>query len=157
MTNYKCNPSHKVMEILGQHVLSSAEDHSPPRETITLERVDYQTRDQIISVPGSSFEGYFYQVKKLVNRPRPKSIDPNMLFQSQIYLMPYKVEYVRRIYGIQNLMSECGGFLKALMIVCIVINYPISRHLFYIHIIKQLFYARTSDETLMKPIPPKMS
>lgn len=71
--------------------------------------------------------------------------------------MPYKIEYIRRIYGIANLMSECGGFLKALTICCFIINYPISRHLFYVHIIKQLFFARTSDENLMKPAPKLLS
>lgn len=49
-------------------------------------------------------------------------------------------------------MAECGGFLKALAILCFIINYPISRHLFYVHIIKQLFFARTSSDDLMKSI-----
>lgn len=143
------------MEILGQHILK--EQYEAPRETITLERVDYETRDSLFTFVEPTNKGSFFQVRKMVNRPRPRSINPRMLLQTQIFLMPYKIEYIRRIFGIANLMSECGGFLKALTICCFIINYPISRHLFYVHIIKQLFFARTSDENLMKPIPKRLS
>lgn len=152
VSNYHGNPSYKVMELLGQHVLSNKD--SIPRETITLQRVEYETYDDYLLNGAPTTKGNFYQVRKMVNRPISKNKNTSMLFETQMFLMPYKIEYLRRRYGIQNFMSEVGGFLKALMSIFYYLSFPITKHLFYVHIIKQLFFARTKENNLMKPLDP---
>ena len=124
VSNYDGNPSYKVMDLLGQHVLSSKD--SIPRETITLQRVEYETYDHYMDFGGPTTKGNFFQVRKMVNRPMNVIENNSMLFETQIFLMPYKIEFMRRRYGIQNLMSEVGGFMKALMSICFYLSFPIT-------------------------------
>lgn len=147
LTEHDKKPTRKVMQILGQHILSK---DTVLRDTISIEQVKYETRDHFIHFGEPTERGEFYQVSDVVNRPLFKSEFPNVLLYTQFYLMPYKVEYYRETYGVMQFLTELGGFLKAITIFCFILNYPIARHLFYLHILKQLFYARTKKDSILK-------
>ena len=110
------------------------EEEHTPRITVHLERVNYVTRDTVMNIGGPNFDNYFWQVRHILNRPRSKTINPDILFQTQLYFMPYKQEYFRVIYNIKNLLSEIGGYIKACTLIALALIYPISRHLFYTHV-----------------------
>lgn len=45
-------------------------------------------------------------------------------------------------------MSDMGGLFRSLTIIAIIIILPISKYVFYLEVIKELFFAKTSDEDL---------
>ena len=45
-------------------------------------------------------------------------------------------------------MSDMGGLARSLTIIAIIIILPISKHVFYFEVIKELFFAKTAEVDL---------
>ena len=42
------------------------------------------------------------------------------------------------------MITDLGGFLKAITIVCFVLNYPMAKYMFYLQMMKKLFFASST-------------
>ena len=122
-------PTYFDHEILGQHVLSQ---EIAPRITISLERVEYKTIDDMVNFGKPTYSDKYWHVRNQVNRPLPRSQNSSILFQTQLYLMPYKQEFFREIYNLSHLASDLGGLFNSISLIALIFIYPISRFLFYI-------------------------
>ena len=62
----------------------------------------------------------------------------------------YERKNLRIIYGLNNLLADLGGVMNVIVAIFGVVFNPMSKHMFYINVIKKLFLARTRDSKLLK-------
>lgn len=86
----------------------------------------------------------YMNIDSIINAPivRHKN-DTNVLFQSQFYLSPRKVEDKRVFYGLLNVFTELGGLIKILQITFSIVIFPISHYLYSLVMVRRLFFAKT--------------
>lgn len=79
MTKYGEKPTYLNYEILGQYILNN---EFAPRITLHMERVDYVTVDDMVNFGEPSYKDFYWKIKKTLNRPKPKSDNSSILFQT---------------------------------------------------------------------------
>ena len=89
---------------------------------------------------------------KVINRPESKTADPRVLFQTMVYLMPQQSFYNRSVYGLRNLAAEVGGILTSLTLLAGALIAKLSKHQFYLNIMKQLFFVNSKDPNFVKQL-----
>jgi len=108
--------------------------------SIQLERVDYVTRDSIMNLGAPTYSDSFWQVRRIMDRPRSKESNETILFQTQLFLSPYNIHYYREIYNLRTLATGLGGIFTVCKIMGFVLIYPLSKNLFYLNVMKQLYF-----------------
>lgn len=152
MDRYNGQPKRRIQEIHLHHWLNNREN-SAIRANVHLRKVTYSTYDSFIQLGQKTFTGAFYQVHKIVEQLQSKVLDPNLVLETNIYLSPYQVKYLRMVYGVTNLLSDLGGVMAIMVSFFGIIFHPISKFMYYMNAIKRLFLARTREQKLF--IEPK--
>ena len=73
-----------------------------------------------------TFNGYFYNVKKVDDRHEVRNADDALLFETKVYLSPSVVNNLRIVYGITNLLSDLGGVMNIMISMFGIIFRPVS-------------------------------
>lgn len=141
------------MDIQIQNILRPNQIESI-KNNILLEKVKYSTYDHLLQLGLKTYTGWFYRVKKVINRYQSKTIDENLLLENNIYLSPSICNNLRIVYGITSLLSDLGGVMGVIISIFGIIFRPFSKFMYYINAIKRLFLARTRDKKMFKS--PKM-
>lgn len=122
-----------------------------PHPNIYIKENKYIFEDSIFQMVNPlTFEGDFYSVLNVVNRPQAQSINPNLLFKSELYMDPLSVQINRTVYDLSMLMSDLGGVVNVLLAVFGIVLYPLSQHLYYLKSAQRMYLARTKDKNLLE-------
>jgi len=66
-----------------------------------------------------------------------------------MFLSPYNINYFREIYNLRTLAAGLGGIVTICKILGLVLVYPFSKNLFYINVMKQLYFVNTMRDDLV--------
>ena len=84
------------------------------------------------------------------NIGRPKE-QTNMLTQTKVYLSPKVTQIQRSFFDILMLASEFGGLIKVSSLAIFAMIIPIIEYLYFLVMIKRLYFAKTEKEGIFKP------
>lgn len=74
--------------------------------------------------------------------------NPNHLYSNMFYLDETGISHKREVYNFIEALSDIGGIIEIMLILFGLIFLPISRHSFYLHAARFMFFARSRDSTL---------
>ena len=83
LTKFESIPTYRDMRLLQEHLLGR--DYSI-RDTIEVEKVNYEIHEDFLRSSKPRFNNSYYNVGTIINRPQAMSNDPNILFQSSMFL-----------------------------------------------------------------------
>ena len=126
------------MKALGQHFLGL--DYLMKNQ-IRLDLVDYEIHEDIFyhDTANPTWISRFHKVGDVIQKPGPKSSNPDILMETSLYISSQETKYYRISYTYIDLMSEVGGFAKSLMAGFGALLMPFSTFFFYIHSIQKIF------------------
>jgi hypothetical protein len=105
------------------------------------------TRDDVVYLGFYSYVGEYYDIGKMIDRPKIKSdLKPetkDLIYMSTTILHNESVKFNRQIYNIFDLLGDLGGVTEVIMIIFGFFLFSISEHSFYLTALTKLFYART--------------
>ena len=95
----------------------------------------------------------YYNIEKYTPTIKPKTKkNEKVLMQSQFFLSQHTTEVKRTTYNVFNLLSEGGGFMNIMSVVCRLSVAPFQQFLFILLMMKRLYFAKTKrDDVFMKP------
>jgi len=71
--------------------------------------------------------------------------------------MPQQSFYNRSVYGLRNLAAEVGGILTTLTLLAGAVIAKLSKHQFYLNLMKQLFFVNSADPNFVKQLDKDVS
>ena len=74
-----------------------------------------------------------------------------MLTQTKVYLSPKVTQILRSFFDILMLASEFGGLIKVSSLAIFAMIIPIIEYLYFLVMIKRLYFAKTEKEGIFKP------
>ena len=80
------------------------------------------------------------------------NIENNLLFDFEIYLNPETRRSTRTAYSLSNMLSNLGGTISLLKTLFNTIMILISKHLFYVEMVNQLFKQQRRRDLRKSPI-----
>lgn len=83
-----------------------------------------------------------------INRHESKKMQPDLIYETNIYLTPLIQKHLRIVYGLTSLMSDLGGVMSLMISAFGIIFRPFSKFMYYTNAIKMLFLARTRERDL---------
>lgn len=93
-------------------------------------------------------DGHFYQFSKHIQKQILPGANPEYLYINMFYLEESGVSHKREVYTSIEALGDIGGILEIIFILFGTIFLPISRHSFYLHASRFMFFARSRDSNL---------
>ena len=133
------------MLLIGSHHLNQKE--TTDVRSLTLRKVHYEIHEGYLQHSKPTWANEFYRIQNVMSRPRARSINADVLFQTRLYLCDKGLKFFRHPYTFEDLMSEMGGFAKTIMYGINIFLIPFSTFFFYIQTIQQIFMKIENKNT----------
>lgn len=124
-----------------------------PNKYVTLSNTVFESNEGMIGAFQSSknYQHAYYTLDRVINNPEARYGDNDVLTKTKFYLSPKQTKIKRTLYDVLKLMSEIGGFLKLVNIMLYTAVHPIIQFLYFMIMIKRLYYAKTSESDIFQP------
>lgn len=91
--------------------------------------------------------GNFYTIENVIHRPYPRTMENHVMYKCNLFLVPNKMTYIKKVYTFTDFMSDVGGFTKTVLASTSFLLAPITTFLFYMNVIQNI-YLKTDSESV---------
>ena len=104
--------------------------------------------DALLQFGLPTYSGDFYQIGKTLGTDSYKRLDYGIFYSAEITLQFEYIQHSREVYGFLDLIGDLGGITELTLLIFGSVFLPISKHSFYLNVIKTLYLASTVESSI---------